>query len=326
MNQFRDALLSACNDNNVLLISHTGPDDDSIGSMLAAKHFLEKLTTADVTAAYEDRPPQRYETFDGFNALTFTDDLQSLVDDADLVVFLDGSELDRFSQEALDISVPTYCIDHHPCEDPVFAEHLINPEKTSTAEILYDLFADELGEETSRYLLLGLIGDTGNFRYLDAQQAYVFSIVQDLVETGDIDMEAFKDSWGQTQREEFEVFSQLMGAAKIIDDSGWPTYCYSTFDDTENFADADISGGAHMFVSWVRGVKGVEWSFVLTARSTGLTACSLRSSGVNVRHIVEGLDVGSGHDRAAGARFEVKPARAAEMIQDWIANNTPEYH
>lgn len=321
---FKKTLLKAAQDKNVLLISHQGPDDDSIGSMLATKHFLEKLTTANVTAAYEDTVPQRFKTFENFDTLTFTDDLQPFVDKADIILFLDGSELHRFSDEELTINVPMFCIDHHQCEEPVFDEYMINPEKTSVAEMIYDLFEEQLDEQASKYILLGLIGDTGNFRYLRAEQAYIFGIVETLVDTGNIDVEKFRDSWGQTQKGEFEAFSQLMGNCKIVEDSNWPTYCYSTLDDTDNHEDSDISGGAHMFVSWVKSVKGVEWSFVLTARSTGRTACSFRSSGVNVRHIAEGLEVGGGHDRAAGARFDVKPQEALKMIQDFIAENEPE--
>ena len=321
---FRKKLLDACTDNQVLLISHMGPDDDSVGSMLAAKHSLQALTNATVTAAYEGERAKRWLDFAGYDELVFVDDLQPLVNQADVVVFLDGSELHRFSTDELEIAVPTFCIDHHACEEPAFDEYLIEPQRTSVAEMLYELFSDVVDERSARYLLLGIIGDTGNFRYINPDKAHVFSIAEDLVTRGDIDVELFQRTWGATHQEEFAVFAQLMGNAQIVKDSGWPTYCYSLIDEQGEHKDADISGGAHMFVSWIRGVKGVEWGFVLTPRSSGLTACSFRSSGVNVRHIAEGLDVGGGHDKAAGARFKEKPAEALKRIQDWIAKHKPE--
>ena len=321
---FRKKLLEACTDNQVLLISHKGPDDDSVGSMLAAKHTLNKLINATVTAAYEGERAKRWLDFKGYEELAFVDDLQPLVDEADVVVFLDGSELHRFSTNELDIQVPTYCIDHHACEEPAFDEYLIEPKRTSVAEMLYELFTDAVDEQSARYILLGIIGDTGNFRYINPEKVHVFTIAEDLVTRGSIDVEEFQKTWGATHQEEFAAFAELMGNAKIVSDSGWPTYCYSLIEERGEHADADISGGAHMFVSWIRGIKGVEWGFVLTPRSSGLTACSFRSSGVNVRHIAEGLEVGGGHDRAAGARFEEKPTQALKRIQDWIANNKPE--
>ena len=327
MIEFRQALIEACTQaDRVVITSHQSPDDDSVSSTLATKYFLEQRVDAEVRIVYEGSCSQRWKDFAGFDQLEFVEDLRPVCTEADVVVFLDGNELSRFSDHELSLPDASFCIDHHVADEHPFSHAVIDSARTSTAEVLYEVLYERVVDKTAaRYLLLGILGDTANFRYVDASKAAVFSVAKDLVEVGDIHVESYQRTYGGTQREEFEVFACLMGNVQIVDDTSWPTYAYALLStqEAQGFSDEDISGGAHMFVSWLKGVSGIEWGFVLTPRSTGLTACSFRSVSVNVRLIAEGLEVGGGHDKAAGARFEALPHEALQQIQEFVDAHEP---
>ena len=329
MNEFKSALLDACRQaDNILITSHMSPDDDSVSSTLACKYFLQSELGVDASIIYEGSSSHRWNDFSGFEQLTFVEDLSESLQAADVILFVDANELSRFTQQEVSLSAKTFCLDHHVTEGHDFDFAVIDETKTSASQVVYEvLYEGEVDAQAAKYLLLGILGDTGNFRYINKQKAGVFLIVKDLVESGDIDIDAYQQGYGGMSQNEFTVFSKLMANATVANHDSWPTHAYSyiTKEQAEGCADEDISGAAHVFVSWARSIKGVEWTFVLTPRSTGLTACSFRSVSVNVRHIAEGLDVGGGHDRAAGARFEVSPQEALKQILDYISNNKPEF-
>lgn len=168
----------------VVVIGHMRPDGDCIGSQVALVRCLKTL---------------------GFDAIAVnndpvTDVLNPFVEDTPFVEakdFRPKSEaiaitVDCGSYDRIGKRLSTYfpeielCIDHH-ISNPLFGkENIVLPEATSTAEILANIFYQngyDLDKITATSLYLGLVSDTGQFRFASTTKES-FLLAARLVESG----------------------------------------------------------------------------------------------------------------------------------------------
>jgi phosphoesterase RecJ-like protein len=329
---FDDAIADA---SRIMITAHHGPDDDSISSVTSLYLYLVNHTdhTLDaVDIVYEAEPSDRWESFEAYETIEFVDDLTAATTGYDCFIFLDGNEPSRFTEAGRPLGADgtTICIDHHPAEEYHFDLNWVEEDRAATADMIYDLcFSDKtVSTEEAEHILLGIVGDTGMFRYVDPSNASVFRTAEALVRQGDIQMERFGAKTGGVKQANFEVFQRLMANAVVGDIDGWPAFLYSYVDESEvrEFSDEERSSGAHMFVSWTKRLEDVNWGFVYTPRSNGKVATSFRSApgSVNVQDVAERLGIGGGHVRAAGGRFEdITAEEAIEATKRWMRENQP---
>lgn len=329
---FDDAVDNA---SRIMIAGHVGPDDDSIASVTGLYLYLTGRTRHDedtVDIVYEADQSDRWEAFDAYDEITFVDDLTEHTAGYDTYVFLDANKPSRFTNAGRPLGADgtRLCVDHHPAESHRFDHNWVEPDRAATADMIYDLcYADHtVSRVEAEHLLVGIIGDTGMFRYVNPENADVFGTAEALVREGGIKIEEFDAKTGGVDRAAFEVFQRLMANAEVVDVPGWPEFLYSYVSegDVEDFSDEERSSGAHMFVSWPKRLDDTTWGFVMTPRSHDKVAVSYRSmpGSVNVQDVAERMDVGGGHVRAAGARFEDMSAEAAvQETLDWIRSHEP---
>lgn len=333
---FKTSFDNAVSDaSRILITGHVGPDDDSISSVMSMYRYLVDHTEhslSNVDIVYEAERSDRWEAFETYEIIDFVDDLTSATAGYDCYIFLDANEPSRFTNadRPLGADGERICIDHHPADEHVFNHNWIEPDRAATADMVYDLcYADTtVSTAEAEELLLGIIGDTGMFRYVNPDNAGVFSTAEALVREGGIHLESFDEKTGGVDPGAFNVFQRLMGNAVITEVDGWPQMLYSYVDEEEvrEYDDEERSSGAHMFVSWAKRVDNVTWGFVYTPRSQGKVAASYRSvpGSVNVQDVAERMDVGGGHVRAAGARFEdMSAAEAVDKTLSWMDDHDP---
>ena len=336
LDEFKPRFDDAVNDaSRIMLTSHVGPDDDSISSVTSLYLYLVGHTdhTLDsVDIVYEADGSDRWEAFEAYETIEFVDDLTEATVGYDCFIFLDGNEPSRFTEadRPLGAGGTTICIDHHPAEEYHFDVNWVDADRAATADMVYDLCFSDVTVTTkeAEHLLLGIIGDTGMFRYVDPSNASVFRTAEALVREGDIHLEKFGAKTGGVKHDDFAVFSKLMGDAVVEDVAGWPPLLYSYVDEdwARDYTDEELSSGAHMFVSWTKRLEQVNWGFVYTPRSNGKVATSFRSApgSVNVQDVAERMGIGGGHVRAAGGRFEdVSAEDAVEYTLDWMDEHEP---
>jgi phosphoesterase RecJ-like protein len=318
-----------------MITGHVGPDDDSISSVTSLYLYLVNHTdhTLDsVDIVYEAEYSDRWESFEAYEVIDFVDDLTEATTGYDCFFFLDANKPSRFTNtdRPLGADGQRFCIDHHPTEEYYFDHNWVEPDRAATADMIYDLcYADRtVSTKEAEHLLLGIVGDTGMFRYVKPENASVFATAEALVREGGIKMESFGEKTGGVDPKAFTVFKKLMGNAVITEVDGWPSMLYSYVNDDEvrDCSDEERSSGAHMFVSWAKRVDGVSWGFVYTPRSQNKVAASYRSipGSVNVQDLAERMEVGGGHVRAAGARFEDMTAEdAIDYTLEWMEDHEP---
>jgi phosphoesterase RecJ-like protein len=153
----------------VALACHVNPDADALGSMLGLSAFLRARGTTTV-CSYPNEPlePPRWARL-----LPGTDDLvpaRAFPKAPDVMVTCDCAAFDRLAQlgPAANKAREVIWIDHHRSNDGLGTIPVIDPDASSTCEIVFRLVAaigGTMPDETAMCLYAGLVTDTGRFQY-----------------------------------------------------------------------------------------------------------------------------------------------------------------
>lgn len=147
-----------------LLICHVAPDGDALGSLTGLHRALRQLDRAPI-AACADPIPSRFDYIPGVEVV-----VQDVASSFDLVVTLDCSDLQRLGtlSELPHFSEhPLVNIDHHITNVDFGDVNLVDPQASSTAEVLLRLLDQmdvALDETLATSLLAGIVTDTRGFR------------------------------------------------------------------------------------------------------------------------------------------------------------------
>ncbi len=322
---------------NILITSHISPDEDSIGSVLAMYTLLnDTVSDANIRICYSGLPVTRFKSFSNFDKVEFVEDVAHEMKNIDLVIFLDGGQYSRFSRmpEKLKSVPKTICIDHHASIPDDFTLSLIDTSSVSTTELIYSLAdGDKISKDFAEAILMGLLGDTGNFSFLPPEKSAVFDIAKKLVSIIEIPIDVFQSRYRAISQREFTLVGILIKNTRYIDTRDWPGAQYS-FLDVENvekgkYTDEEVSAANHIYMgAYLRSIEGYTWGFVVTPRTLGDWRISGRSlpGSVNVRKLFEELGIGGGHDRASGGSFKGENLTSEICVQkivEWMKKNKP---
>lgn len=147
-----------------LLICHVAPDGDAIGSLTGLARALRQMGQAP-TAACPDAVPSRFDYIPDVELV-----VESVSEFFDLVISLDCSHPERLGK-LLDLphfdQHPLINIDHHVTNVKFGEVNVVDPEASSTAEMvlrLLDHLGIRLDETLATCLLVGIVTDTRGFR------------------------------------------------------------------------------------------------------------------------------------------------------------------
>ena len=158
---------------NILLATHLKPDGDAIGSTLALADFLKTLGK-NVTVVLPDGIPDLY-CLQNYEYLTT---LPADAEKFELAILLDtavparaGFTANGYVPEMLQNKLQI--IDHHP-DNPEFGKWNLLQHRAATAEIVFELcqsFDLPIPESSVNFCLMGLLTDTGGFRFDNTKPA-----------------------------------------------------------------------------------------------------------------------------------------------------------
>jgi len=325
---------------NIGIAGHKSPDDDSIASVLAVYSLLKnKYPRKTVKIIQTGEKLNKYESFKHFNKIDFVPDITKCLKNIDLLILLDGNEYCRFTRKVKKLkafSGKTICIDHHSTPPENFDLSLIIPGIPSCAEIIYLLFYQnsKINKPLSEILMLGILGDTGNFAYLRPDQSNTLIIAKRLMEAGKIEIQEFQSRYQPISKNVLPIVQQLLKNTSFYKIKGWPNFqaAFVTRDFAQKKDGDEVREASDLYTThYLRRIKSYRWGFVITPRTNGACRISLRSlpKSVNVGDIMKRMGIGGGHDHAAGGTFPAKNKKARSVsscfndMLDWIKKHKP---
>ncbi|WP_130837024.1 DHH family phosphoesterase [Lachnoclostridium sp. Marseille-P6806] len=315
------------NAKTVGISGHVNPDGDAVGSAVGLGLFIEKaLPGARVDIFAEDFKESLREYMPATDRICF--EPRADVSRYDVFIAVDTAD-DRLGdvRPFFRNAVRTINIDHHESNTGCAMTNYIYPDASSTCELVYDLIMKEtlpdgkpaetlLDEPIARALYIGLITDTGVFRYANTSEhtmrvgGHLLRFLRE-VEPGElIDGIFYKKSYIQHQ-----ILGRALLESMLIRGG---TCIVSVIDRrTMSFYHAE-SKDMDGIVSQLMLTSGVHVAIFLYEIAPLTYKVSLRSDGcVNVANIAAFYG-GGGHDRAAGCTINAPYHDIINNISDSI--------
>jgi len=312
----------------ILIISHTNPDGDAMGSVTAMKHFLASKKIDSLIVV-----PNCYPEYLGF--LDEDKDIQiyktqkTIVDqylaDCDLIIALDFNQLKRVDdlEKILRSSdARKILIDHHPDPENDYFDLVISTtEISSTCELLYwSLISVEssanrenptkIDIKTASSLYVGLMTDTNNFS--NSVFGTTFQMASDLLMLG-IDKEKLQHYvFGGFTESRMRLLGYLLQKKMVILPELEAGYIVLTKEEQKQFDFAE--GDSEGFVNMPLNIRGVSVSALFT-ESTDNIRVSLRSiDDFSVNDMAKNFFNGGGHERASGGKLFMSVDKVPEYF------------
>jgi len=257
---------------SLLITAHIKPDDDSIASVLVMYNLLsQRYPNKKIEMQYSGSAQDRWAYFENFNLIHFVPDISDKINNIDLIVLLDGNTYNRFSQQHETLagsSAKKICIDHHASSPDNFDLAFIKT-APATASLLYDLFVvnkTKIEPRLAELFLLGIVGDTSYFRFIEPSQANLFSTIQTLVQNTNHSIGQLEEYYQPYSQSVFAILQELLKNAEVKTIIHWPPVLVSYL--PRNFCSVykqeDIIAACSKFINQYSGMlNDAPWGIVL---------------------------------------------------------------
>lgn len=301
---------------SIAVATHVGGDGDGWGSACALAHHFSALS-AEVYLLAASPLPKRFRFLlpTGVQPLSPETGGKTALAEADVQVVVDVSELRRLGDFAeLYRAERTIVIDHHAVAVNEIAATLtlIDPSAAATAELVYDVVMQTgvpLGADVARALYVGLVTDTGSFRYSNSTP-HAHRLAAALIEAG-ADPEALHAPlFASLTAAELGTLQATLAGLQRDEDLGI-TWSSLSVEVARRFGALDEYEG---IIDYLRNLKGTEVAILLRELESGDVKVSFRSSGTaNVARLAQRFG-GGGHEKAAGATVAGDLAEATARV------------
>ncbi|NIJ45227.1 phosphoesterase RecJ-like protein [Wenyingzhuangia heitensis] len=312
---------------HIVITSHKSADGDSIGSSLGLLHFIKKLGKKAIIC-HPDKAPDFLYWLDTSNILLMEESPEKVTEafkQADLIFCLDYNATNRVGPEMQSLleesTSKKIMIDHHlnPEEFPFIT--VSETAVCSTSQLIVELIEqsghiDLLDETIGTPLYLGILTDTGSFRF-NSVQPRTHEILAKLLASGvqhhiiheklsDNNTESRLRLQGYAMSEKLEILYDYNVAIISLSKEELATYNYKK-GDTDSLANLVLS------------IKGMKAAIVFTERD-GIMKISFRSKGAEnpVNVLATEHFNGGGHANASGGMSDLTVTETVEKLKELI--------
>lgn len=303
-NQVAQAVLAT---GNIVLATHIRPDGDALGSLLGFANILKGMGKR--VMCYLEEPVSDLYSFLPVSDKVETDLTRVLAFvrecGADVMgICLDCGDLERLGKSGSELKKihPFLVIDHHQGNNGFGDLAWIEPHRSSTGEMIYDLAA-EMGAEVSKdaadCLYTAIVTDTGSFQY-DATTEHTFAVAGNLVACGVQPAAISQSLYDNATFGRLQLMQRVLATLESFFDDQVAVIRVSlemmratgtTLEDCEGF------------INLPRSVSGVRVAVFLKENDERVVSASLRAKGDCDVATVAAKFGGGGHRNAAGLRM-----------------------
>ena len=311
----------------IVITAHKSADGDSIGSSLGLLHFIEKLGKKAIIC-HPDKAPDFLYWLDTTNILLMEDnpeEVAAAIKKADLIFCLDYNTISRVGPEMQvlleEATGKKIMIDHHLNPEEFPAITLSETTASSTSQLIVDLIEhsghlDLLDEKIGTPLYLGILTDTGSFRF-NSVKPRTHEVLAKILAAGvehhliheklnDNNTESRLRLQGYAMSEKLEVLYDYNVAIISLSKEELAKYNYKK-GDTDSLANLVLS------------IKGMKAAIVFTERD-GIMKISFRSKGLEnpVNLLAKEHFNGGGHANASGGMSDLSVTETLEKLKELI--------
>ena len=279
----------------VALSGHIRPDGDCVGSVMSVYQYMKKNMPEIEVKVFLETPASVFCCIEGIENI---DSSMETTEEYDVFIAMDCTA-DRLgnAQRIFDKAKTKINIDHHVSNQGCGDINIVVPDASSTCEVIYELLdSEKLDVEIAKTLYIGMIHDTGVFKYSNTSPK-TLQIAANLIAYG-FDFPKIID---ETFYE--KTYVQTLVCAKAVSESVrfMDGKCiFSVVDKSmmEFFGvgPKDLDG----VINQLRIVKGVECAIFMYQIDTMEYKVSMRSNGKVDVSIIAQYFGGGGHKKAAG--------------------------
>ena len=296
----------------IVILSHTNPDGDAVGSSLAWAEVL-RARGHEVTCVVPNKYPYFLDWMPGIEeVVVFKTDTEGravkAIAEADVLFCLDFNAVSRLEILSETIQGNTTArrvlIDHHLQPDEGFDIVFSHPESSSTCFLVYCLVEAMYGtgaitRRMGELLYVGMMTDTGNFAFSHLTPE-LFRAVAVLVEKGISIPEIHNSVYNAYTEGRARLFGYAINRKMALIEDG--TVAYMSLLESEMRRFQFQQGDSEGFVNYALTIKKVKMSAMFLAHRKFIRI-SLRSRGnVDVNLFARKYFNGGGHKNAAGGK------------------------
>ena len=299
----------------VAIFGHVRPDGDCVGSTTGIYNYICDNYPQVKADLFLENFPESYRIVRG------TGDAKPLYtvsenggNPYDLVFLMDTPSFERIGAggaECIKSAKKTINVDHH-ISNPLnlCTLNLVEPEASSASEVLYvKLDKGKVSKETANSLYLGIVHDTGAFKF-SCTGKRTMQVVGDLIEKGVDFAKIVNETYYTRSYKQTLVTGYVMEHCKLAL-SGKVVYAHITPEDMARFDVTPVELSS--VIDTIREVGGTEVALFLYPVN-GKYKISLRSNYIVDVNAIAREFGGGGHTRAAGGDTAEAPEKAIEKI------------
>ncbi len=285
---------------SILIATHVYPDGDALGSQLALGNILENLGK-EVFLYAEERVSHIYDFMPGCERLnTHLPDLGAL----DCAIALDCGDRYRLGRE-MDFLLkmhPFMVIDHHAGHKNFGDLRWVEPHRSSTAEMVYDLavaLAAEVSYDAAYCLYSAIVSDSGSFKY-ESTSAHTFEVAGELIAKGVRASEVADKLFDNYTVNRLHLLESVLATLELYADNRIALITATR----EMFASTGATKeDTEDFINFPRALSSVNVVAFFKEVEDNRLSVSLRSKGNGDVSQVANKFGGGGHRNAAGFRL-----------------------
>ena len=296
----------------IVIVAHTNPDGDAVGSSLAWAEVLRGMGH-EVTCIVPNKYPYFLDWMPGIGqVVVFKNDTAGdavrAIAEADQLFCLDFNAVSRLEILSDTIEANTTArrvlIDHHLSPDGHFDLSFSYPDSSSTCFLVYSIIealfgTDAITRQMAEALYVGIMTDTGNFAY-SFLTPELFRAVAVLVEKGISIPEIHNNVYNAYTEGRARLFGYVINRKMEIIQDG--TVAYMSLMENEMRRFQFQQGDSEGFVNYALTIKKMKMSAMFLAHRKFIRV-SLRSRGdVDVNLFARKYFNGGGHKNAAGGK------------------------
>ncbi|WP_309413493.1 bifunctional oligoribonuclease/PAP phosphatase NrnA [Desulfobulbus sp.] len=293
---------------HILLATHFNPDGDALGSLLGLADILEGMGKK-VFRYLEEPVPSIYRFLPGCGQTqTEMDKVREFVaraGDDFLALCLDCGDTHRLGRHGAELIGfrPLMVIDHHRGNDGFGDCDWIEPHRSSTAEMVYDLvmtLGADISARAAECLFAAINTDTGSFRY-ESTSSHTFAVAGDLVRRGVNPAQVGNDLYENYTLGRLRLMQEVLATLEMHErdriaiirvSQKMLERTFTTMEDTE------------YFINLPRAVSSVRVAVFLKEVAPLHISVSLRAKGKCDVSLIAARFNGGGHRNASGFRIK----------------------